>query len=455
METNKSINPFTLEVLETHQRINSVNSLEKVNNAYHFSEIWSNTSLNERAHLFLKLAKELEDNKERFAKIASLEMGKVIKQAIAEIEKCAWVCRFYAENASQFLVDEIIQTEAHKSYVTYQPLGTILAIMPWNFPFYQVIRFLVPTLMAGNTALLKHASNVQLCAQALEKAFIKVGFNKGCFQNLNIDSEQVEQLIENEKITGITLTGSENAGRAIGALAGKNIKPSVLELGGNDAYIILEDCDFDLTIEKCVTGRIQNNGQTCIAAKRFIVIEAIYDQFISAFSAKMKQIKMGNPLNLETELGPLARIDLRNDLHQQVQESIQQGAQLILGGEIPEKNGAFYPPTILIDVKPGILAFEEELFGPVASIIKAKNEKEAIDLANQSKFGLGSGVFTSDIARGERIALQLKAGNSFVNTLTASHPYLPFGGIKASGYGRELAGDGLRTFTNKKTIYIQ
>ena len=420
-----------------------------------FFSTWSETTVKERANLFLKLADELEKNKTTYAKIASQEMGKVIKQAVAEIEKCAWVCRFYAENTEKFITDEIIQTEASKSYSTYQPLGVILAIMPWNFPFYQAMRFLVPTLMAGNTAVLKHASNVQLCANALEKAFSNVGFDKNCFQNLNISSFQVEKLIENTKVAGVTLTGSEGAGKSVGALAGKYIKPSVLELGGNDAYIILEDCDLAYTVEKCVFGRIQNNGQTCIAAKRFIVLASVYDAFLTAFVAKMKTIKTGDPLDEKSELGPLASIEMRNELHQQVQQTLKEGAHLELGGKLPEKIGAYYPPTVLTNVQPGMLAFEEELFGPVASIVKAKDETEAIVLANTSKFGLGSGVFTTDKLRGEKIALQLQAGNSFVNTLTASHPKLPFGGIKTSGYGRELAADGVRAFMNKKTIYIQ
>jgi len=454
MDKTISINPATEEEIATYNRISNDIVLNKIEIAHNTYIKWKNSALKDRSKLMLKLAEVFDNNKEKYAKLATDEMGKTIEQSRSEIDKCALICRYYADNIEDLLADEHIATEAHKSYVTFQPLGVTLAVMPWNFPFYQVIRFAAPAVMTGNVGLLKHASNVQGCATALESAFIEAGFPEGIFTNLNVFSKQIQSIIEHKNVVAVTLTGSEPAGRSVAKIAGKNLKKSVLELGGSDAYIILEDVDLEKATDLAVQGRLQNNGQTCIAAKRFIVLDEIYDQFLALFTKKMKNIKMGNPTNQNVYLGPMARIDLRNELHEQVIKTIEQGAELVLGGQIPEKKGAYYPATIITNLKPGMIAFDEELFGPVASVIKAKDEDEAIKLANNSTFGLGSGVFTGDIKRGEKIALQLEAGNSFVNKLVASDPRLPFGGIKNSGYGRELSSFGIKEFVNIKTIWI-
>ena len=454
MNKAKSINPATEEEIASYERISATEAESKINSANIAYQSWKKRSISERADFLYKLAAVFEKNKEDYSQLATKEMGKIIKQSRAEIEKCAKICRYYADNAATILADENIETEATKSYVCYQPLGIVLAVMPWNFPFYQVIRFAAPAVVTGNVGLLKHASNVQGCAFALEKAFKEAGFPEGVFTNLNIDSDSIENVIKNKHVIAVTLTGSEPAGRSVAAIAGKNLKKTVLELGGSDAYIFLEDIDLEKATDLALYGRLQNNGQTCIAAKRFIVLDAIYDQFLALFTKKMGNAKLGEPMDEDVYFGPMARIDLRDELHEQVQKSIKQGAQLTLGGIIPSKKGAYYPATILSDVKPGMVAFDEELFGPVASIIRAKDEKEAIALANNSSFGLGSGVITKDADRGERIALQLEAGNSFVNKLVVSDPRLPFGGIKNSGYGRELNGIGIKEFVNTKTIWI-
>lgn len=454
MDSVTTINPTSGEILEIYKRHTSSQIKQKLSQAHEAHKVWRKTSFNERAGFMTTLAKVLEDKKDEYAKLATQEMGKTLQQSIKEIEKCAWICNYYAENAEQLLQDKVIETEASKSYVKFQPLGVILAIMPWNFPFYQVIRFIVPALMAGNTGVLKHASNVQGCAFVLEKAIKEAGFPLGVFLNLNIDSSEVESVIANKHIAAVTLTGSDPAGRSVASIAGKYLKKTVLELGGNDAYIILEDANIEKAVDLAVLGRLQNNGQTCIAAKRFIVLNAIYDQFLELFTQKMKAAKMGDPIQSETYYGPMARIDLRDELHHQVQKTMNQGAKLILGGKIPDTKGAYYPATILSEVKPGMEGFDEELFGPVACVIRAKDEKHAIELANNSQFGLGSGVITSNSARGESIALQLESGSSFVNKLVVSDPRLPFGGIKNSGYGRELSGYGIKEFTNIKTIWV-
>ncbi|WP_445733855.1 NAD-dependent succinate-semialdehyde dehydrogenase [Mariniflexile sp.] len=454
MSTTTTINPATGEKVAEYERITTDEALKKITKAQAAFNDWKRFSLEKRAKLMHKLADVLEDNKETYAQLATTEMGKVIGQSRKEIEKCALVCRFYADNASTLLADETIKTEATKSYVTFQPLGVILAVMPWNFPFYQVIRFAAPALMAGNVGVLKHASNVQGCALALEDAFAKAGFPKDVFTNLNVRSKQVKDLIESNHIVAVTLTGSEPAGRSVAAIAGQNLKKTVMELGGSDAYIILEDADLETATDLATFGRLQNNGQTCIAAKRFVVLDAIYDAFLELFTTKMKKAKMGAPTDEDTYYGPMARADLRDELHGQVEKTIAQGGRLVLGGIVPDRKGAYYPATILADLKPGMEGFDQELFGPVASVIRAKDEDHAIALANNSHFGLGSGVITGNEKRGEKVALQLEAGNSFVNKLVASDPRLPFGGIKNSGYGRELSGYGIREFMNTKTIWI-
>ncbi len=449
-----SINPTTEKEIASYDRISQKEAFKKIDKANKTYHSWKNTSLEDRSKLMYNLADILDKNKEKYAILATEEMGKILKQSRAEIEKCAMVCRYYAKNIETLIADKHIKTEAHKSYVTFQPLGVTLAVMPWNFPFYQVIRFASPAIMTGNVGVLKHASNVQGCAFALEDAFKKAGFPDGVFTNLNLSSSEIKNIIAHKSIVAVTLTGSEPAGRSVAEIAGKNLKKTVLELGGSDAYIILEDVDLEKVTELALYGRLQNNGQTCIAAKRFIVLEKIYDDFLKLFTQKMKNAKMGNPTDKDSYYGPLARVDLRDELHQQVQKTIEEGGKLILGGQIPRQKGAYYPATILANLTPGMTAFDEELFGPVASVIKAKDEEEAIKLANYSTFGLGSGVFTSDVKRGEKIALQLEAGNSFVNKLVASDPRLPFGGIKNSGYGRELSEIGIKEFVNTKTIWV-
>ncbi|WP_282132527.1 NAD-dependent succinate-semialdehyde dehydrogenase [Cellulophaga baltica] len=448
------INPATDEEVATYDRITQKESKDKIAMANQTFGRWKVTSFEERSNLMHKLADYLEKHKEEYAQLATREMGKIIGQSRKEIEKCIWICKYYADHTKELLADELVATEAKKSYVTFQPLGVVLAVMPWNFPFYQVIRFAVPALMAGNVAVLKHASNVQGCAFALEDAFLKSGFPEGCFTNLNLSSEHIKEVIADKNIVAVTLTGSDPAGRSVASIAGQNLKKTVMELGGSDAYIILEDADLEEVVELATFGRLQNNGQTCIAAKRFIVLEDIYDDFLIAFKKKMKAAKMGAPTAEDTYYGPMARKDLRDELHEQVLKTMEQGGRLVLGGEIPQGKGAYYPATILADLTPGMEGFDEELFGPVASVIKAKNDDEAIALANNSQFGLGSGVFTSNLERGEQIALQLEAGSSFVNKLVVSDPRLPFGGIKNSGYGRELSASGIKEFVNTKSVWI-
>jgi len=449
-----TINPATGEHVNEYERISISKAKEKIALAGKAYTSWKKTSFVERSQSMHALADLFEENKETYARLATIEMGKTIVQARKEIEKCAWVCRFYADNAESILGKEPVDTEAKKSYVTFQPMGIILAVMPWNFPFYQVIRFAAPALMAGNTGVLKHASNVQGCAFALEDAFIKAGFPKGVFTNLNINAKEVKEVIEDKSIVAVTLTGSDPAGRSVATIAGANLKKTVLELGGSDAYIVLDDVDLEEATDLAVLGRLQNNGQTCIAAKRFIVLDAIYDAFLQMFTTKMANAKMGDPMDESTYYGPMARVDLRDEIHEQVTKTIAQGGRLLLGGKIPEGKGAYYPATILVDVHPGMEAFDNELFGPVAAVIRAKDENEAIELANTSQFGLGSGVITSNRERGEKVALELEAGSSYVNKLVASDPRLPFGGIKNSGYGRELSGYGIREFVNVKSIWI-
>lgn len=453
-DTAVSTNPATGEVLAKYPRHNPKEVSHHLAKARESWLSWRENSIARRAAVMQKAALLLDAGKERYGRIISLEMGKSLHEAIGEVGKCAWLCRYYAEEAEAMLAPREVQTDARKSYVCYQPLGLVLGVMPWNFPFWQVFRFAVPALMAGNGALLKHASNVQGCAQAIEELFLQADLPEGLFVNLNIRGEEVEALIARPEIAAVSLTGSEPAGSAVAAAAGKHIKKSVLELGGSDPYIILEDADLNLAANTCSAGRLLNAGQSCIGAKRFIVLEKVYEAFLQLFIQAMSAARMGDPLKPDTTLGPLARMDLREQLHRQVQDSIALGAKALLGGHLPKGPGAYYPPTVLVDVKPDMPAFKEELFGPVAAVVKAKDEAEAVQLANRSEFGLGAGVFTTDVQRGERIALQLEAGNCFVNAFVKSDPRLPFGGIKKSGYGRELSHHGLLEFVNIKTVYI-
>ncbi|OGU78014.1 MAG: succinate-semialdehyde dehydrogenase [Ignavibacteria bacterium RIFOXYA2_FULL_35_9] len=449
----ESINPANEELIHQYEEMSDAivsGILDKTNSGYHE---WKLTSFNHRSGLMKNAAKILHERKEEFAKLMTLEMGKPILQSKAEVEKCAWVCDYYADNAEKFLANEIIKTEFSKSYVSFQPLGVVLAIMPWNFPFWQVFRFAAPTLMAGNASVLKHASNVMGCAIAIEKIFNDAGFLENLFRTLVISSKKVEAVIRNKNVQAVTLTGSTPAGSTVASVAGSEIKKTVLELGGSDPYIILEDVDLESAAEICVNARLINSGQSCIAAKRFIVVEEIYKMFEELFVQKMKSKKMGNPLDESNHLGPQARTDLRNELHDQVKRSITKGAKLLLGGEIPNVKGAYYPPTVLSNICPGMPAYDDEIFGPVASLIKVKNEKEAIKVANATSFGLGAAVFTKDNERGEKIAeKELVAGSCFVNDSVRSDPRLPFGGVKESGYGRELSVLGIREFVNIKTV---
>ena len=452
----KSINPYNGKNIKRYEEMDKKSIKNAIDKAHETHLIWKTNHIDFRGNLMRRAAKILLDDKVKYAKIMATEMGKPLQQGISEVEKCAWVCNFYADKARGFLKNKTIKTEAYKSYVAYEPIGVILAVMPWNFPFWQVFRFAVPTMMTGNGAILKHASNVPKSALAIQSIFEKAGFPSGLFTTLLVTSKAVKGIIQNPKVKAVTLTGSEPAGSAVAAIAGKNIKKTVLELGGSDAYIILEDADLDEAIEACVTSRLINSGQSCIGAKRFIVVEKIYDEFLKKFKAKMKSKKMGNPMKNETDIGPMARFDLRDELHEQVTESIEKGAKAILGGKIPKRKGAFYPATILTNVKKGMPAYDDELFGPVASVIKVADKNDAIAVANDSKFGLGAAVFTKDREQGEYMARrELNAGACFVNAYVRSDPRLPFGGIKQSGYGRELSKEGMMEFVNAKTVYIK
>lgn len=452
----KSINPYTGETIKEYQEMSLEEIDQIIQKAQETFLKWRKVSFEDKSELMKKAAKVLRENSKKYGKIMAEEMGKPIKDGISEINKCAWVCEYYADNAKLFLQDEIIETDASKSYVTYQPLGIILAIMPWNFPFWQVFRFAAPGLMAGNVGLLKHASNVPGCALAIENIFNQARFPENAFRTLLVGSKMVNQIIENSLIKAVTLTGSVPAGKAVARKSGSVLKKTVLELGGSDPYIIFKDADVENTAKICALSRLINSGQSCIAAKRFIVIESIREKFEELLIKEMKNYKMGNPLEENTQIGPQARYDLRDALHNQVTESMKKGANCILGGEIPNIKGAFYPPTILTDVKSGMPAYDQELFGPVASIIIVNNEEEAINVANDSIFGLGASIFTKNIEKGNIIAREeIQAGCCFVNTYVRSDPRLPFGGIKESGYGRELSHHGIKEFVNVKTVYIK
>ncbi|MEX0770627.1 MAG: NAD-dependent succinate-semialdehyde dehydrogenase [Balneolaceae bacterium] len=449
--TFNSINPYNgkeIAAYTEHSEKEISDILEKSRRTF---ESWRQVPIKERCKLLKNAAGLLKDNVDRYAETMTLEMGKPISESRGEIHKCAWVCEFYAENAERFLADELIETDATESFVSYDPIGTVLAIMPWNFPFWQVFRFAAPTLAAGNTGLLKHASNVFGCAAHIEELFLEAGFPEGVFQNLIVHHDKTETIIAHEAVKAVTLTGSERAGKAVGALAGGNLKKSVLELGGNNAFIVLEDADMGLAVKTGVTARMMNSGQSCIAAKRFILVGEAYDNFLPDFIKGVQALRKGDPLDESTEIGPLARKDLADQLHEQMKKSIDQGAKLELGGH---QENAFHEPTILSGVKPGMPAFDEETFGPLAAITRAEDEEEAFKLAANSKYGLGVTVFTRDIERVRRNIGKVPDGAFFVNELVKSDPRLPFGGTRNSGYGRELSREGIREFVNKKTVYI-
>ncbi len=454
--SNTLINPADgseLKSYENHTKAEVEDILENSHLAY---KSWKLKSFPERAKLLNRIADLLEENKAELARMATTEMGKVLRESVAEVEKCATVCRYYAENGESFLKNLSLESDADRSYVRWNPLGPVLAIMPWNFPYWQVFRFSAPALMAGNTVVLKHAPNVPGCARLIQYLFKKAGFPENVFSLVFADNDTANDIISDKRIAAVTLTGSTRAGKAVAETAGRNLKKCVLELGGSDPYLILDDAPLDKTVDACVTSRLINGGQSCVAAKRFIVTEKNYDAFLEKMISGMRSKKHGDPFDDSSDFGPMAREDLRDTLHKQVTKSIEKGAKLHLGGEVPDKPGAWYPSTVLSDVKPGMPAFDEELFGPVAAIIKAKNEDEAIELANQTIYGLGAAVFTSDTKKGEKIAAEkLEAGCCFVNEFVKSDPRLPFGGIRESGFGRELSHFGIREFVNVKTVYVK
>ncbi|MDJ0521728.1 MAG: NAD-dependent succinate-semialdehyde dehydrogenase [Planctomycetota bacterium] len=416
---------------------------------------WRRRSFEERASVLRRAGALMLLKKDDLARTMAAEMGKPLAQGVGEVEKCAWVCEHYADEAETMLAPERVETEARASEVRFAPLGIVLAIMPWNFPLWQVFRFLAPALMAGNGAVLKHAPNVPGSARAIEDLLREAGLPEDLFANLFIEVEQVAEVIASPAVQAVTLTGSTRAGKAVAATAGAHLKKCVLELGGSDAYIVLEDADLDEAAAACVAGRIVNGGQSCVAAKRWIVVDAVREAFTEKVLARLETEVLGDPFDPATTVGPMARIDLRDELAAQVERSVAAGAKVLLGGQKPEQPGAWYPVTLLDDVKPGMPAFDEELFGPVAAIVPAKDEAEAVELANDSIYGLGGAVFTRDLERGHRIVSdELEAGCCFVNTFVRSDPRLPFGGVKESGYGRELGVFGIREFVNVKTVYV-
>lgn len=450
-----SVSPTTGETIAEYEDTTPNEVEHHIARAHELQREWAQADLSARSFLMHELASVLERNREDLAILMADEMGKPITQGRAEVDKCAWVCRYYADEAETILADVAVDTGRISSYIAYRPLGIVLAIMPWNFPLWQVIRFLSPALMTGNSALLKHSSNVSGCAIAIDQMVVEAGFPDGLFRTLLLPSSRVHEALDHPHVVAATLTGSEAAGRSVASRAGGLLKRMVLELGGSDPYLILEDADLDLAATACSAGRLINGGQSCVAAKRLIVDRSVVDDFTEKLADSMLSYKVGNPLEETTMIGPMARVDLRDELHDQVNRSVDAGARLVLGGKVPDGPGAFYPPTILADVGPGMAAYHEETFGPVATVIAAEDEADAIRIANDSDFGLGAAVFTTDVERGEKIARDyLEAGICFVNGFVGSDPRLPFGGIKASGYGRELSHMGMREFLNSKTVVV-
>ncbi len=455
MREFRSLNPATEELLarfEEHDEDQVSERLERAQRAY---QDWRTTSFAERAAVLHRTADLLRKEQAEHARRMTLEMGKPIGQAEAEVEKCAWVCAWYAEHAERLLAPEPVETDADRSRVRFDPLGGVLAIMPWNFPYWQVFRFAAPTLMAGDVGLLKHAENVPQCAEALEELFRRAGAPEGVFQNLRIRPERVADVIEHPVVAAVTLTGSERAGSAVASQAGHHLKKTVLELGGSDPFVVLEDADVATVARHAAKARTQNSGQSCIAAKRFVVMEGVADAFVEAFRGELEALRVGDPLARETDLGPLARDDLRESLERQVKRTLEAGARLVTGGKRPEGRGFFYPPTLLDGVDPGMVAGCQETFGPVAAVLRAKSEEEAIRLANASPYGLGASLWTVDVERAERLVPRIEAGCVFVNDVVKSDPRVPFGGVRRSGYGRELGIFGIREFVNVKTVWMR
>jgi succinate-semialdehyde dehydrogenase/glutarate-semialdehyde dehydrogenase len=449
-----SINPATGEKLKEFPPFEDAEIEKRLTCAEKAFRNYRRTTFTKRSELLHAVAELLLEEKNKLAEIITLEMGKLFRDSVAEIEKCARGCRFYAENGERFLEDEIAQTDAAESYVEYQPLGPVLAIMPWNFPFWQVFRFAGPALLAGNVGLLKHASNVPQCALAIEQIFCRAGFHDGVFQTLLIEPDQVEKVIVDPRVKAVTLTGSERAGSAVASTAAREIKKSVLELGGSDAFIVMPSADFESALSTAVKARIINTGQSCIAAKRFMIADQIYDEFLDQFVARMRAFKLGDPMDETTEIGPLASGQILKGVHDQVQKTIAAGAKLLTGGNRVHGPGFFYEPTVLVDVPKGSPAYREEVFGPVASVFRVRDAHNAIELANDTTFGLGSSAWTNDPEEQELFASDLDTGMVFINAMVASDPRLPFGGVKRSGFGRELGAAGIREFTNAKTIWI-
>lgn len=451
----QSINPATGQVIQTFPALRA-DEIHKVLSLVATAQTgWAAFDFDQRAECMNSLARALCLHRDKYARLITEEMGKLLKESRAEVEKCALACEYYARQTCHFLADETVTSDAHCSYVAYQPLGIVFCIMPWNFPFWQVIRAAVPAMMAGNAVVLKHAANVPRCALALEEAFCEAGFPENVFRSLLMTATQAESLIADERISAVTLTGSSTAGRKVAAAAGSNLKKSVLELGGSDPFVVLEDADIEVVAEQAVTARFQNAGQSCIAAKRFILTEGIADPFVAHFKKRVNQLRCGDPTDESTDIAPMARSDLRDDLHAQVEKSISMGAKLVAGGSVIETQGVYYAPTILDHVRPGMPAFDEELFGPVAAMVRVSNVQEAIDWANQTEYGLGASIWTKDTKHGEAIARKIHAGSTFVNGVVKSDPRLPFGGIKHSGFGRELSWHGIREFVNIKTVWIK
>ena len=449
-----STNPATSEEIKSYHE----HSLYEINDIIHKTknaqQEWNSLELEFRLECINQISGILLDRKREYASIMASEMGKPIAQAIGEIEKCAWLCDYYKENAAGFLSDKLIDTQYYKSLVTIQPIGLILGIMPWNFPFWQVFRFAIPVLLTGNGAILKHASNVQGCAYAIESCFLEAGFPDDVFRNISVSGKNVKDVIKNQSIAAVTITGSTPAGSSVAQVAGKYLKKTVLELGGSDPYVVLDDANLDNAVDACINGRILNSGQSCISAKRLIVTRPVYNEFLNKLKKKLSEKIMGDPMD-KVDIGPMVSLVARDEVHEQVERSINSGAILELGGQVPNMKGAFYPITLLSDVRPGMAAFDEEIFGPVFTLILAEDEAHAINLGNQTPFGLGAAIFTEDIKKGEYIAKnKLNAGSCFVNDFVKSDPRLPFGGVKESGYGRELSSYGLTEFVNIKTVVV-
>ena len=451
----QSINPANGQVRATFPELTSADIHMQIEKSHRVFLEWRKKSMARRRDLLERVGKILTADREKFGVLMAEEMGKPVRQAVAEIEKCVDVCRYYAENAARILHSEKVKTDASESYIRFDPLGIVLAVMPWNFPFWQVFRFAAPALMAGNVCLLKHASNVPRCAIKIEEIFLEAGFPPGVFKNLLIGPGMVEMIVRHSLVRAVTITGGDHVGRKVAEMAGRNLKKTVLELGGSDPFVVLADADLDLTIRMAVDSRMINNGQSCIAAKRFIAVHEVSEEFEARLVEAVKKLKIGDPLDEGNDLGPLARSDLVKELDRQVFQSVQRGARILAGGgPLPGLGGFYFEPTVISGVEKGMPAYDEELFGPVAAVIRAENERDAVRIANDTGFGLGASIWTRDIDRAKQLAAEIDAGLVFINGMVKSDPRLPFGGVKSSGYGRELSDYGIKEFVNIKTVWI-